>query len=158
MFFCIMKEKKLIAFDLYDTCFEFKTPKDQLSYKQLFHDAGIANQRKALKEILLTSQRSVEDILADTCPDAKMHIHLEKYYENLRNEIAAIELFPETKDVLSSLKEKGYKIAAISNISVPYTEALYKLLPHTFNYEILSCDVGVSKPDKKIFDILTNMS
>lgn len=66
MFFCIMK-KKLIAFDLYDTCFEFKTPNDQLSYKQLFHDTGIANQRKILKEILLTSHRSIKDILADAC-------------------------------------------------------------------------------------------
>ena len=60
-------KKKLIAFDLYDTCFEFKTPNDQLSYKQLFHDTGIANQRKILKEILLTSHRSIKDILADAC-------------------------------------------------------------------------------------------
>lgn len=39
-------KKKLIAFDLYDTCFEFKTLNDQLFYKQLFHDTGIAIKEK----------------------------------------------------------------------------------------------------------------
>lgn len=158
MFFCIMKEKKLIAFDLYDTCLEFTVPGDQLSYKQLFYNLGIQKYKKDIKEILLTSQRSIEDIVTDFCPEAKIQTAMKRYKENYNNEMASIQLFPETIDVLSSLKERWYKIAVVSNLSLPYTEAVYRFLPHTFDYEVLSCNVGVSKPDKRIFDCLKNIS
>jgi HAD superfamily hydrolase (TIGR01549 family) len=153
-----MKDKKLIAFDLYDTCLEFTIPSEQLSYKQLFYDLGLQRHRKDIKNILLISQKNIEDIVTDFCPEAKTHTAMERYQENYQNEIESIQLFPETKDILSALKDRWYKIAVVSNISIPYTKALYRLLPHTFNYEILSCNVGVSKPDKKIFDCLKNIS
>lgn len=151
-----MNTKKLIAFDLFDTCFALQ--QDNLSYKQLFTDLGVLDRKKELKNILLTSRRSIEDILSDFIPDAKIHYFLDKYNDNLYNEIQSAQLFPETVEVLSILKEKWYKIAAVSNIGQPYTQVLEKLLPHTFHYEILSCNVGVSKPDKKIFDYLKNIS
>ncbi|MCX6824226.1 MAG: HAD family hydrolase [candidate division SR1 bacterium] len=153
-----MKEKKLIAFDLYDTCFEFTLPGANLSYKKLFTDLGVLNKRHELKKILITSCRNIEDILSDICPDTKFQKHLENYYDNIKSEIDSVQLFPETVSVLSELKNRGHKIAAISNISQPYIKSLNILLPNTFNYEVLSCNVGVSKPDKRIFDCLKNIS
>ena len=154
--FVYMKEKKLIAFDLFDTCLELQQP--NISYKQLFSDLWIYDRKPELKEILLTSHRSMEDILADFVPDAKIHYFVDIYNKNLHNEIHSAQLFPETEFVLSALKNRWYMIAAISNIGKPYTQVLYNLLPDVFNYEVLSCDIGAKKPDKKIFDVLKRVS
>jgi phosphoglycolate phosphatase-like HAD superfamily hydrolase len=101
-----MKDKKLIAFDLYDTCLEFTIPSEQLSYKQLFYDLGLQRHRKDIKNILLISQKNIEDIVTDFCPEAKTHTAMERYQENYQNEIESIQLFPETKDILSALKDR----------------------------------------------------
>jgi hypothetical protein len=92
-----MKEKKLIAFDLYDTCFAFTIPQENLSYKKLFSDLGVSEKRHELKEALLNSHKSIEDILHNICPDVQIaHKHMNKYYANLSNEIGSVQLFPET--------------------------------------------------------------
>lgn len=101
-----MKEKKLIAFDLYDTCFAFTLPQAKFPYKQLFSDLGILNSKHELKEILLTSHRSIEDIVYNILPHTDIDIHLKTYYNNLHNQIESVQLFPETVSVLSALKER----------------------------------------------------
>ncbi|EKD24827.1 MAG: HAD superfamily hydrolase [uncultured bacterium (gcode 4)] len=151
-----MKEKKLIAFDLYDTCFSIQG--EHLCYAQLFSDLWISDRRRELKKVLLTSNTPIENIIPDILPKNKIDEYLYIYRNALRNEINSVWLFPETSSVLFALKERWYKIAAISNIAQPYIESLNTLLPHTFDYEVLSCNVGLIKPDKKIFDCLKNIS
>ncbi len=151
-----MQEKKLIAFDLFDTCFDL--PQANISYRKLFSALGILERRRELKKILLTSRKSMEEILSEFLPHQDIQSHLATYNENIRNEVDSVCLYPETLSVLSDLKNKWYELAAVSNLAVPYIQSLDRLLPHTFHYEILSSEVGVCKPDVKIFDCLKNIS
>lgn len=151
-----MKDKKLIAFDLYDTCFALQEP--NISYKKLFSDLGITERRRELKDILLTSHRSIEDILSDMLPDQKISTYLDVYYDMFCHEIWSTKVFPETLSVLSTLKARWYTLAAVSNIAQPYVQTLENLLPTLFHYKVLSCDVGIAKPDEKIFNHLKNIS
>ncbi len=197
-----MKEKKLIAFDLYDTCFSIENA--NMAYRQLFFDLWVSDKKRELRKILLTSNKSIEEILSDIFnhqknewnevllddwiipttweilntnemkwlknskavvwkfssqfPQWTIRLQLNDFYKNLRNEIDSVSLFPEVTSVLSELKNRGYKIAAISNLAQPYIEPLNILLPHVFHYEVLSCEVWLIKPDKKIFDCLKNIS
>lgn len=153
-----MEGKKLIAFDLYDTCLEFTVPQETLSYKKLFSDLGVLNKRKELKYALLTSCRSVEDILSDIIPGIQVANFMDDYTATLHHEIMSVQLFPETQSTLSLLRNRWYKIAAVSNLSQPYIEPFQRLLSHTFDYELFSSDIGFIKPDPKIFECLQNIS
>ncbi len=153
-----MKPKKVIAFDLYDTCFEFTLPQANIAYTQLFSSLGLTKQNHRLRKILLTSSKDIEDILLEKFPDLDIHTHLDAYHHDLRDEILSVQLFPETLSVLSALKYRGYRLAAVSNLAQPYVQPLHSLLPHIFDYEILSCNVGFTKPDIKIFDCLKSIS
>jgi FMN phosphatase YigB (HAD superfamily) len=99
-----MKEKKLIAFDLFDTCFDL--PQANISYKNLFSALGISDRRRELKKILLTSRKSMEEILSEFLPHQNIQFHLSTYHENICNEVDSVRLYPETLSVLSDLKDK----------------------------------------------------
>jgi len=102
-----MKEKKLIAFDLYDTCFTFTVPQERLSYKQIFSDLGIPmDKRIELRNVLLTSHKTMEDVLSTLIPSAQIDRFIDTYYANLRKEVQSVQLFPETQPTLSVLREK----------------------------------------------------
>ena len=56
--------------------------------------------------------------------------------------------------VLNTLKERGYKLAIVSNTTPPTWGIIRKLkLRKFFDSIILSCDVGILKPDPEIFKI-----
>src|SRR5690625_2900919 len=64
-------------------------------------------------------------------------------------------LFPHTRDFLETLKEKGYKIALLSNWDPSARSLLERLAIYDlFDTIIVSSEVGIEKPNKKIFDIL----
>lgn len=151
-----MQEKKLIAFDLYDTCFHFTVP--HIAYQEIFSVLNNRDIQRSLKNQLLTTREDIGDILSTRLPQRKIDKYLENYHYHVRSELASVQLFLETTAVLSELKHRWYKLGAVSNLSPPYIEPLEKLLPHTFDYEIFSCDVGVKKPDKKIFECLETLS
>ncbi len=153
-----MKDKKLIAFDLYDTCFSFDTSKESTSDAEFFSGLGISHIQHELRKILMTSHRSIEDVLSNLLPKYDMHVQLEQYYRDVSKKISSVQLFPETESTLMALHQRWYKIAAVSNLSQSYIEPLRVLLPHIFDYEVLSCDVGITKPDPRIFDCLKNIS
>ena len=138
-----MQDKKLIAFDLFDTCMEFTItkPQENQEYDKLFANLGILERKREIQKILLTTNRDIENIIKDMIPGTNIDDFLKIYYQHIKKELASVELFPETKNTLSKIRDKGYKIAVISNISKPYTQALYRLLPYIFDYEVLSCNV-----------------
>ena len=68
-------------------------------------------------------------------------------------EIASIQLFEETKEVLSTLKKEA-NLVLISNLASPYKKAVYdNELHHYFDKLIFSCDVGFQKPQIEIFEL-----
>lgn len=146
---------QLIAFDLFDTCITI--PDINRAYISLFADAKISSQQKEIRNLLLTSSDSLEHILA------RFHIYpsseqLSHFALAVSDEIRSVLIFPETIPVLSSLRDDGYSLALVSNLSAPYIQALDKTLPHMFDYEVLSCNVWATKPHVPIFDSLKKIS
>lgn len=64
--------------------------------------------------------------------------------------------FPDTLPMLNSLKEKGYKVALITNghHDLQYRKLDLLGLRYVFDEIIVSGDVSVEKPDKEIFLIM----
>ncbi|WP_250475108.1 HAD-IA family hydrolase [Caballeronia sp. GAFFF1] len=71
---------------------------------------------------------------------------------DLAAELASIELYPETIDVLTSFRERGIKIAIASNLAMPYAAPLLALLPFELDVYAWSFEVGHLKPDRQIFE------
>ncbi len=72
-------------------------------------------------------------------------------YHNVK--FALLRLFPETMSTLIYLKSQGYHLGVISNgITIKQWEKLIRLgLHHFFDEVITSEEVGVAKPDERIF-------
>src|SRR5262245_11397968 len=73
-------------------------------------------------------------------------------YDNFRNSQGWI-LFPETRDVLKELKQRGLKLGIISNFDTRIYSVLEDLRIRAFFDAItISSETGYSKPDPKIFE------
>lgn len=70
----------------------------------------------------------------------------------LENELASIELFPETERVLQRLRQKGVKLALASNLTMPHKSAVLKLLPVPFDTHAWSFELGAVKPMRELYE------
>lgn len=59
-------------------------------------------------------------------------------------------------ELATTLKQHGYKIGILSNIGGMGEELMRKKRLGMFDVVLTSGDIGVSKPDKKAFEILTH--
>lgn len=66
-------------------------------------------------------------------------------------------LKPETREVLETLKKQGYKLGLLSNgDSVSQHNKIKKVeIEDLFDEVIVSGDISIDKPDRRIFDIMT---
>lgn len=63
-------------------------------------------------------------------------------------------LYPQTENVLNSLKNRGYRLGIIANQAYGTKNRLQKWnILHYFDVIIASAEAGVSKPDLKIFQL-----
>lgn len=78
--------------------------------------------------------------------------HFDELFEVFRSNAWAI--FPETKKVLSELKQKNYKLGIISNFDSRVYNVMSDLEIHEyFDSFIISSEAGHAKPDPNIFHI-----
>lgn len=75
-----------------------------------------------------------------------------------RNMERAIELQEEvmpTIELVNELKARGYKLYVLSNMSKEYIDYL-RTFPvfDNFDEQIVSCEVGIGKPDRRIYEHL----
>ena len=83
--------------------------------------------------------------------------YFEELFETFRSE--AWELFPETKDVLSSLKEKGLTLSVVSNFDTRVYDVCTELgIIDYFDSFVISSEAGFSKPSPEIFELALNKS
>lgn len=76
--------------------------------------------------------------------------------KNLRRSIITQEEIPSTKRLIEQLKETGYRLYVLSNMSLEFIEFLHtKNVYNNFEGEVVSCYEHVVKPDVKIYNILT---
>jgi len=76
----------------------------------------------------------------------------ERLYDRFRDSEGCV-LFPETREVLSELKNRRFKLGVISNFdNRAYTVMRSLEILHFFDAVTLSSETGYCKPDREIFD------
>jgi epoxide hydrolase-like predicted phosphatase len=74
---------------------------------------------------------------------------------NMLEAIALQEEVESTVELIRELKAKGYKLYVLSNMSKEYIEYLRKLSVFDyFDYQVVSCEIHLGKPDPKIYEYL----
>lgn len=154
-----MKEKKLIAFDMYDTFVYI--PKGPNPYRNAFAQLWMHGFfLKQLAEALQTTDKDIKDMIPKTFAS---HQRIDEILLDLQSviqqQLSSASLYEDFLPMITSLKHQWYATAVISNLSKPYSYPLSHLIPKdTFDYKVLSYEVGAKKPDRKIFDRLKIIS
>ena len=137
-----LKDKKLLAFDLYGTCIN--------------HDFDNTKISKELKEILTTTPITLKELQEKNEWNFEI---TDEMIEKTKKDIESAFLYPEVLETLRYIKSKWYQTAVVSNLSKDYAEPLHRLIPEwNFDYEVLSFDVWTNKPDPKIYEYLKSLS
>ncbi len=82
-----------------------------------------------------------------------------EHFERLvAEDLAAIELFADSIPTLVEARERGLSVALLSNLASPYKRPVFELgLAPYFDALVFSCDVGMAKPDRQIYERLAGM-
>ena len=79
---------------------------------------------------------------------------LEELNTDISQDLSEIELYPDVIPTLQYLKNNGFKIALCSNLAMPYGQHLKGILTDYFDAVIFSYEVGVIKPQKRIYEVI----
>lgn len=112
------------------------------------------NAGKITKEFLMVERfrKVLVDAGYDNNEAIKMSAKLSDVY---LDKLASLKtLVPGARELLDYLKSQGYKIGVISNgfYEVQYRKMKSSDIVDYFDAVVLSDDIGVNKPDKRIFD------
>lgn len=146
-----------IAFDLFNTLVYIDKPLKP--YKELFAALSLTEeQQKASRTILLTQDTSTIYSAFPVQHHKKLDLLIENFNQEVQAEVKSTALYSDSKEVLKKLSQK-YSIHLVSNLATPYKDVVKQLeIEHYFRSILFSCDLGVSKPDKEIFQLLGNSS
>ncbi len=93
-------------------------------------------------------KKFIQDLKRTTAIGAKELPVIEKFLNP-----TLYEKYPETDEALKKLKDADIKLILISNSPPPSKKAFKALdLPRFFDKTVFSCEIGVMKPDKRIFE------
>ncbi len=97
--------------------------------------------------------RTIDETAASVAEYRKCSVGEAK--ENMLYAISLQEEVEPTVSLIKELKERGYKLYVLSNMSKEYIEFLRKLsVFEYFDYEVVSCEVHLGKPDKRVYQYL----
>lgn len=141
-----------VIFDLYGTLIYLAD--ETKPHMKLFQDLGFQapNEFKKVRRIALEEDfENLSGLVKRLKPDIQMD--LTSYQQELENELASVSLYFETIDVLSKLKNQKTRLGLISNLASPYKSPFFDLgIDEYFDEFLFSCDVGLRKPDKRIYE------
>ena len=142
-----------VIFDLFGTLIHL--PRDTNPYLQLCRAIGDSSR---IRQSLVVDAPT----LADFCDHLGVSHppNLPDIQRDLDADIDRAETFPETLAVLQTLRERGLRVALISNLASPYKRAVVRLnLESYFDTILYSCDLGIAKPDPEIYrDALSKLN
>ena len=157
-----MKNIKAIIFDAYGTLFDVNSAAEKCKDKIGDKCEGFANYwrttqleytwlrslMKRHKDFWQVTEESLDKSMKNYEIDSSMRKELLDLYKILST-------FEEVPEVLKSLKEKNYKLAILSNGTPTLLNELVKSnnLENIFDDIFSIEEVGVYKPDSKVYDI-----
>ena len=157
-----MKNIKAIIFDAYGTLFDVNSAAEKCKLKigekwknfssywrttQLEY-TWLRSLMKRHKDFWQITEDSLDKSMHEYSIDVSMRDELLNLYK-------VLSTFPEVKEVLEKLKEKNYKLAILSNGTPSLLQELVKSnnLVNIFNDIFSIEEVGIYKPDSKVYDI-----
>jgi 2-haloacid dehalogenase len=157
-----MKNVKAIIFDAYGTLFDVNSAAEKCKDKIGDKWEGFANYWRTT-QLEYTWLRSLmkkhKDFCQITVDSLDKSMKAFKIDSSMRDELLdlykILSIFPEVKEVLNNLKEKNYKLAILSNGTPALLNKLVKSnnLESTFDDIFSVEEVGIYKPDSKVYDI-----
>jgi len=99
------------------------------------------------------------DVVRNVYEDIGMFDEFDSYFEDLFEHFrtGAWEIFPETKSVLSELRNKDLKLVIVSNFDSRVYDVCSNLgILHYFDDFIISSEAGYAKPSAEIFKLALN--
>lgn len=97
-------------------------------------------------------RRVVEDVYNEVGMFAEFDAHFDELFEIFRSD--AWTLFPETTEVLSTLKSRGYNLGIISNFDSRVYDVMERLeIYEFFDTFVISSEAGHAKPAHGIYSL-----
>lgn len=129
---------------------KFKHPISQEDVEQSLHMLKEFNPRINYREVEYSAEYIFTKILEHWYMDIPIQSCIETFWSGLR---LKAEIYPETINVLQKLKEKGYKIAALTDLPSAMPDEIFRrdiseLLGY-FDYYVSSTVAGYRKPNCK---------
>jgi len=160
-----MKNIKAIIFDAYGTLFDVNSAAEKCKDKIGDKWEGFANYWRTTQleytwlRSLMKRHKDFWQVTEDSLDKSMKAFNIDNLMRNeLLNLYKVLSPFKEVPDVLKTLKEKKFKLAILSN----GTPALLKELVKSNNLDNIFDDlfsieqVGIFKPDSKVYDIPIN--
>jgi HAD superfamily hydrolase (TIGR01549 family) len=149
-----MTNIKMVVFDFYGTLAYLA--KETKPYARLFTNLGLQTleELRQARTIALTEDfDDLSDLAKRIKPDLLINTY--SYQQEVDNEIVSAVLYEETIKILSQLKDRQLRLGLISNLASPYKRPFFELgLDVYFDEVIFSCEVGLKKPDQKIYQLM----
>lgn len=145
---------KNIVFDLAEVVFTRlnRFPKELEEYFTFVYDPreGVMPKFWVDFDRGLRTIDQVAEAVAECCNDT--------FEEAKRKTMLSITYYDEIKataELIAELKEKGYRVIILSNMSKEYIEYLrQKPVYRLIDEDLISCDVGLVKPERAMYELL----
>lgn len=138
-----------VIFDLYGTL--LRLPHDSQPYLQLARKTT-KSLREAIHVALTTDCPGLSDFAIQIGLDTLDNLTALEY--ELKEDINAVEVYPDVLPTLKSLREAGIRIGVISNLATPYKNPFTDSgLEELVDSVTFSCDCGLAKPDPAIYKV-----
>lgn len=154
--------KKAVFFDLFFTLanLEYQSENEftllnisRQEWEASAENADVYQQRATGK---LKTERQMLESMVDGLPFSVSENQLEKLVEirNNRYQKSLTDIHPDILSTLKQLKESGIKLCLVSNADI-IDKKYWGISPlkEYFDAVIFSCDVGIVKPDGKIYQL-----